>query len=406
MKTTDTLLDELSPDRFLPVAEPDLGPVEERMVTAAVKSGWVSSLGEYIGRFEEGFADFCGTKFGVSTSNGTAALHLSLLAGDIAPGDEVIVPAMTFVATAAAVVHAGATPVFVDCEPGIGTMDPAAVEAAISPRTRAMIPVHLFGHPADMNPLRDIAMRHGLLFIEDAAEAHGASYRGQTAGSLARAGCFSFYGNKIMTTGEGGMITSDDEDYVQRLRFLRDHAMDSNRRYWHSEIGYNYRLTNLQAALGVAQLSRLAEITAKRSRLLDTYRAIVDEMELPVTLNPSRDWADPAPWMVCAILNDEIEASRRGPILAHLYEAGVDTRTYFIPLNLLPPYQSFRSVNRVGGGELYESVKLGERGFVLPSSGALSVEDVRRVGLALKEGFLNAGVRTHRKTEKTGAASG
>lgn len=371
--------------RFLPVAEPDLSTLEEGMVLSAVRSGWVSSLGEYIGRFEDEFAEFCGTRFAVSTCNGTASLHLSLVASGIGPGDEVIVPALTFVATAAAVRHAGAIPVFVDCEPAIGTMDPLAVEAAITGKTRAIVPVHLFGHPADMDPIGELAAKHGLIVIEDAAEAHGAAYKGRVAGSLGRAGCFSFYGNKIMTTGEGGMITSDDEAFVKRARLLRDHAMDSERRYWHAEVGFNYRLTNPQAAMGVAQLARFSEISDRRQNVLQNYRETVEEMRLPVALNPVRDWAVPTPWLVCAILEPEVDSALRGKILSRLREMGIDTRSYFVPLNQLPPYEDCRTVNASGGPVLGETEYLASRGFNLPSSGALSKDDVRRVGSSLKK---------------------
>ncbi len=355
------------------------------MVLSAVRSGWVSSLGEYIGRFEEEFAEFCGTRFAVSTCNGTAALHLSLVASGVGPEDEVIVPALTFVATAAAVRHAGATPVFVDCEPDIGTMDPRAVAAAITSKTKAIVPVHLFGHPADMDPIAAIAAKHGLIVVEDAAEAHGAAYKGRVAGSLGLAGCFSFYGNKIMTTGEGGMITSDDEYFVKRVRLLRDHAMDSERRYWHAEVGYNYRLTNPQAAMGIAQLARFSEISDRRQHLLQNYRDIVEEMKLPVLLNPSRDWAVPTPWLVCAILEPTVDADCRDKILGRLRATGIDTRNYFVPLNQLPPYQDCRTVDASGGPRLGETENLASRGFNLPSSGALSKDDVRRVATALKK---------------------
>lgn len=355
------------------------------MVLSAVRSGWVSSLGEYIGRFEEEFAEFCGTRSAVSTCNGTAALHLTLVASGIGPGDEVIVPALTFVATAAVVRHAGAIPVFVDCVPDIGTMDPRAVEAAVTARTRAIIPVHLFGHPADMDPIAEIAAKHGLVVVEDAAEAHGATYKGRVTGSLGKAGCFSFYGNKIMTTGEGGMITSDDEALVKRVRLLRDHAMDSERRYWHAEVGFNYRLTNPQAAMGVAQLARFSEISDRRQQLLRNYRDTVEEMGIPVLLNPNRDWAVPTPWLICAILQPTVDERSRGKILGRLLETGIDTRNYFVPLNQLPPYQDCRTVDANGASRLGETEYLASRGFNLPSSGALSRDDVRRVGTALKK---------------------
>jgi hypothetical protein len=235
--------------KFLPVAEPDLGQLEEHYLLAAFRSGWISSLGEYLGRFEREFSAFCGVEHGVAVSNGTTGLHVALLAAGVGPGDEVILPALTFVATAAVVRHTGAEPVFVDSIPEIGTLDPAAVSRALSARTRAIIPVHLYGHPADMDPILEMARARKVLVIEDAAEAHGARYRGKPVGSLADAAVFSFYGNKILSTGEGGMVVTNLAELSQKVRLLKDHAMDPARRYWHPEVGYNYRMTKPPSAV-------------------------------------------------------------------------------------------------------------------------------------------------------------
>ena len=292
-----------APPVFLPVAEPDLGSLEESYVLDAVRSGWVSSIGPYVGRFESGFAEFTGVRHAVAVSNGTTAIHLALLAAGVGPGDEVVVPALTFVATAAAVRHAGAEPVFVDSEPGVGTMDPAALARALSPRTKAVIPVHLYGNAADMDPILELARKRGLFVIEDAAEAHGAKDRGRIVGSMGHVGVFSFYGNKILTTGEGGAVVTDDDALAVRVRFLKDHAMDPSRRYWHPEVGYNYRMTNVQAALGCAQLERYGELTAKRQRVLDLYREAFADTS--ISINPGRPWSTPVPWLVCALLREE-----------------------------------------------------------------------------------------------------
>jgi perosamine synthetase len=375
---------------FLPVAEPDLGALEEELVLEAVRSGWVSSLGRFVTEFETSFAAFCGVKHGVATSNGTTALHLCLAAMGIGAGDEVIVPSLTFVATAAAVRHAGATPVFVDCEPEIGTIDAALLERAITPKTRAIIVVHLFGHPANMDPVVAIAKAHGLRVIEDAAEAHGATYKGRRVGDLADASCFSFYGNKVITTGEGGMVLTNEEQLMKRLRLLRDHAMDPTRRYWHAEVGFNYRLTNPLAALGVAQLRRFAEIAGKRQRVLDTYRRLCSEAGLDIKLNPRRSWAEPIPWLVCAILPADSPAGLRESACDALRSAGVDTRPYFIPLHTLPPYREYRRIGR-DGSQLSETESLASRGFNLPSSGSLNERDVSRVVDSLKAAMESQG---------------
>jgi perosamine synthetase len=362
---------------FIPVAEPDLGPLEERYLLEAFRSGWVSSIGAYVDRFEAAFAAFCGVRHAVAVSNGTAALHVALLAAGVSPGDEVIVPALTFVATAAAVRHAGAEPVFVDSEPEIGTLDPAAVERAVGPRTKAIVPVHLYGHPADMDPILRIARQANLAVVEDAAEAHGASYKGRRVGSLGDLATFSFYGNKILTTGEGGMVVTADKALADRVRFLKDHAMDPQRRYWHPEVGYNYRMTNLQAALGLAQLERFADLCAGRQAVLDLYREIFRGLP-EVRFNPARDWASPVPWLVCALLSERADAAKRDALMARLKSGGVDSRPYFHPVSAMPPYAGCRRVGADGDG-LPVAEKLSGRGMNLPSLIRLARQDVVRV---------------------------
>jgi perosamine synthetase len=367
----------MKPNSMLPVAEPDLGPLEEQYLLEAFRSGWISSMGAFAGRFEEAFAAFCGTRHAVSVSNGTVALHLALVAAGVGPGDEVIVPSLTFVATAAAVVHAGAAPVFVDSEPDIGTMDARAVERAVTPRTKAIIPVHLYGHPADMDPILALAKDRRLTVIEDAAEAHGATYKGCTVGSLGHLATFSFYGNKILTTGEGGMVVTSDTALAQRLRLLKDHAMDSERRYWHPKVGYNYRMTNLQAALGCAQLERFEELCRRRQRVLDLYRdAFVDRPA--IRFNPSRGWATPVPWLVCAIMPDGCSREDRDLLIANLRQAGIDSRPYFHLLSDMPPYIRFRQISAEGDG-LPIAESLSARGLNLPSVGWLDAGDLQRV---------------------------
>lgn len=344
------------------LAEPDIGPLELEYVTRAVKSGWISSIGEFIGRFEKGIADLCEVKYGVAVSNGTAALHLALVSLGIGPGDEVIVPALTFVATAAAVIHAGATPVFIDSEPETYNMDPQAVRAAITGRTRAVIVVHLYGHPVDMDPILELIQKRDCVIIEDAAEAHGASYRTQKVGSIGRVGTFSFYGNKILTTGEGGAVVTNDESLANRMRFLKDHAMDSQRRYWHPEVGYNYRMTNIQAAMGCAQIERFNSIIEKRQRLIDAYRERLSD--LPVRINPSEDWANPAPWLTTMLLPHGVRANG---LANELRNAGIDSRPFFVPLDIMPPYKKCRSVTGEGDSGCPVAYDLHERGIILPT---------------------------------------
>jgi perosamine synthetase len=359
---------------LIPVSQPSISELEISYVTDAVKSGWVSSLGTYIEDFERSFAEFCGTKYALTVSNGTTGLHLALLAVGIGPGDEVIIPDLTFIATANAIAYTGARPVMVDIEPETLCLDPGAVERAITPRTRAIIPVHLYGHPAAMDAINAIASKHDLVVIEDAAEAHGARYRGKRVGSLGRCGVFSFYGNKIITTGEGGMITTNDEVLCQTAKRLRDHAMHPKRRYWHAEIGYNYRMTNLQAALGMAQLQRIDEFSRRRRQIMAWYRAGLGH-HADLRLNCEASWATNAYWMVCLEVDGMNETSRQN-LMANLRSRGVDSRPYFYPISDMPMYPSADTpiVHRIS-----------PRGINLPTFVALSREQVDYICATVQE---------------------
>ncbi|HEX6063912.1 MAG TPA: DegT/DnrJ/EryC1/StrS family aminotransferase [Longimicrobiales bacterium] len=356
---------------MIPVSRPSLSPEDIQSVTDAVASGWVSSLGPHLERFEREFAEFCGVKHSVSTSNGTVALHLALKVLNIGAGDEVIVPDLTFVATANAVMLAGATPVIADVRASDWCIDPDAVERLISPRTRAIMPVHLYGHPCDMAALRAIAARHGLAIIEDAAEAHGAEYDGCRVGSLGDCGTFSFYGNKIITTGEGGMLTTNSDAIAERARFLRDHGMSKELRYWHTEVAYNYRMTNLQAALGASQLARIAEFLEQRDRILESYRRQLEPAG--ITMNPVSATVRPVNWITCALVPD-ITREQRDLIIAGLKEDGIDTRPFFYPLTALPMYA------REGNTVAHD---LSARGINLPTYPGLEDADITHIADAL-----------------------
>ena len=340
----------------------------------AVRSGWVSSAGAYLDRFEREFARATGTRHAIATSNGTTALHLALHALGLGPGDEVIVPALTFVASAHAVLMVGATPVLADVDPRTWCLDPLALERSLTPRTRAVMPVHLYGQPADMPAIGEIARRHGLMIVEDAAEAQGAHIRGELVGSIGDVGAFSFYGNKIMTTGEGGMVVTDDDRLAARLRFLKDHGMSPERRYFHTELAFNYRMTNLQAALGVAQLERIDWLVAQKRRIMSGYREHLAGRE-GVELNPSGIF-DGVFWMSCALLE------RRDRVAGALAERGIDTRPFFVTLTELPHLADCRRVGATEDGcPVAES--LSRRGLSLPSGCTLADEDVEHVSRTL-----------------------
>lgn len=339
---------------MIPVSQPSISQTELNYVTDAVKSGWVSSLGAYIDKFEERFADFCGTKYALTVSNGTVGLHLALVAYGVGVGDEVIVPDLTFVATANAVRMAQAKPIMVDVIRETYCIDPQQVVHAITPNTKAIIPVHLYGHPANMPALREIASAHKLHLIEDAAEAHGASIDNTMVGGLGDCAVFSFYGNKIITSGEGGMITTNDEALFLRLKYLRDHAMSKDVRYWHTEVGYNYRMTNMQAALGLAQLEQIDQFLVRRSLLLEQYRKLLEPHG--VECNPVSD-ARAVNWMTCAVV-DGLERAQRDHVIALMRARGVDARPFFYPISCLPMY---------GGSQNPVSSALSESGFNLPT---------------------------------------
>jgi perosamine synthetase len=351
---------------FIPVAEPLLGDKELAYVTDCVKSGWVSSLGKYVQDFEQQFAAYCGLRYGVATFNGTVALHLLAATLNLGPGDEVIMPSLTYVATANAMRYTGATPVFIDSERETWNIDPNAVEVAITPRTRAIIAVHLYGHPADMDPLQAIAAKHGLWLLEDAAEAHGALYKGRRVGSLSDAAIFSFYGNKIITTGEGGIIVTNNQAWAERAFFLENQGRYPENPYWHPELAYNYRMTNIQAAIGLAQLERIDEMLAIRCRNAAHYSRRLAEVP-GLTLPPCMPWASNVYWMYSVLVEDDFGLSR-DDLGVKLRQAGIETRPFFYPVHALPMYNT--------GQSLPVAEELSRRGLNLPSGATLMAEQI------------------------------
>ena len=357
---------------FIPISNIVLSHNEEEYVQDAVRSSWISSLGKYVTRFEEDFASYLGVAHAASVSNGTVALHLALKTLNVGPGDEVIVPSFTFAATINAVIHAGATPVLIDSLPHHWNLDHDEIEKAISPSTKAIIPVHLYGHPCDMEPILRLADKHGIYVIEDAAEAHGAEFSGRKVGGIGHIGCFSFYGNKVITTGEGGMCVTNDPQLDERMRKLRDHGMSKSRRYWHEEVGFNYRLTNLNAAVGVAQLEQVDAILARRAELAALYQAGLDGVRGLWTV-PMGNHGKKIDWMFCAFVGDDFPMDR-DTLMARLKEYNVDARPTFYPAHLMPPYQELKRV-----GELRNASRFGLNGINLPLYPVLADDDVRYI---------------------------
>jgi len=364
--------------RFIPVAAPMLVGNEKAYVMDCLESTWISSSGRYVEQFEAGFADFCRAKHAISCCNGTAALHLALMALGVGLGDEVIVPTLTFVATANAVTYCGARPVFVDSEPETWNIDPALIEAKITPRTKGIIVVHLYGHPADLDSILSIARRHGLFVVEDAAEAHGAEYKGRRVGAIGDIAAFSFYGNKIITTGEGGMVVTNDDRLANRIRQLKGQGMDPNRRYWFPMVGYNYRMTNVAAAIGVAQLEKIEWHLRQRLEVAKWYREQLAGIH-GVGYQCEKEWARHVYWMVSIVLDDDVSSSR-DEVMAHLQECGVESRPVFYPMHTLPPYQ--RSSQK---DDFPVAERIAQRGINLPTWAGLSKKDVQFVCQSLLE---------------------
>lgn len=363
--------------KYYPIATPILNGNEKKYVMDCLESTWISSNGSYLNQFEQQFASFCHTKHAIACSNGTTALHLALLAHGLGAGDEVIVPTLTFVATANAVTYCGATPVFVDADPETWNMDIASIERNISPRTKGIIAVHLYGHPADMDLIMDIASRHGLFVVEDAAEAIGAQYKGRMAGSLGHTATFSLFGNKIITTGEGGVLTTNDDQIAGRVRLLRGQGIDSTKKYWHPVIGYNYRMTNIQAAIGCAQLEKVDWHIQQRIRVAMYYYENLHE-DTRLTLPVQKVWAKNVYWMMSIVLKNQNEQARDN-LMIQLKEHGIETRPFFYPMHILPPYANQQPLS-----DFPVANSIAAQGFNLPSHGHLTLEDVQYICDTLK----------------------
>ncbi|HEV2251215.1 MAG TPA: DegT/DnrJ/EryC1/StrS family aminotransferase [Candidatus Limnocylindria bacterium] len=360
----------------IPVCEPALDGNELAYVADAVRSGWISSGGDYLKRFEDGFAEYVGVEHGIGTTNGTTALHLALAALGVGPGDEVIMPDFTMISSAFAVCYCGAMPVLVDADPETWNMDVAQIAARIGPRTKAIMAVHIYGHPTDMDPLVALAKDHGLAVLEDAAEAHGAEYKGRRCGSLGDLAAFSFYANKAITTGEGGMVVTSDARLADECRSLRNLAFPrtGGRVYRHDRIGFNYRMSNLQGALGLAQLERIdTYVAARRSHAARYSERLASSggLQLPV----ERSWARNSYWMYGVVLRDDARVGR-DELAAHLTADGIETRPFFQPMHEQPALIRY-GVRATGSYPVAE--RLAARGLYLPSGSDLADADIDRV---------------------------
>lgn len=363
--------------RRITVGHPALVGNEAAYVHECFKSEWISAGGPFVDRFEDAFARLIECEFAIATNSGTSALHLALVALGIGPGDEVIVPTMTFVATVNTVAYCRATPVFVDSvRPSLG-MDVRQVEAAITHRTKAILPVHLYGHPADIGPLLLLGRRYGIPIVEDAAEALGAKYHGRPVGALGTCGAFSFFGNKMITTGQGGMVTTNDSDLAQRMCVYREQGRDPRRHYWASLIGYNYRMTNIEAAIGLAQLEKIDFHVSARASVALWYAEQLADLQDVIQLPVAEPGNEHSFWMYAI----EFRASSgidRDAVIAGLAERKIETRPAFYPVHTMPPY--YRPDLSFPIAEEFS-----RNGLCLPTHALISEDDVRYVVEQLRE---------------------
>lgn len=365
---------------MIPVCEPWIAPRDIALAHDALASGWVSSAGRYLDLFEERWASFCGMPYGVAVSNGSTALDIAVALLDLEPGDEVLMPTFTIISPAQSVVRAGGVPVLVDSDPVTWQMDAGQIAARITPRTRAILVVHIYGHPADMDPILAVAESHGLTVIEDAAEAHGAEYRGRRCGGLGHISTFSFYANKLVTTGEGGMVLVRTRRHAERARRLRNLCLGSDRRFRHESLGYNYRLTNVQAAVGVGQIERLEETIARKRAIARRYAEALADLpgiRLPVEMPGAKS----VYWVYGIVLEPERGIAAE-PVMSALAARGVETRPFFWCMHEQPVFRrmGFFEADRHPVAE-----HLARCGFYIPNGLTLAPAEQERVIAAVRE---------------------
>ncbi|PKP62177.1 aminotransferase DegT [Candidatus Atribacteria bacterium HGW-Atribacteria-1] len=367
---------------MIPVNEPLIGKKELEYVTDCLKTGWISSAGKYIEQFENKWAEYCGKKFGIAVSNGTVALEAAVKCFDFEPDSEIIMPTFTIISCASAIVFNKCVPVLVDCDPETWTIDVSQIEEKITKKTKAIMPVHIYGHPCDMDPIINLAKKYNLKIIEDAAEAHGAEYKGKKCGSFGDISCFSFYANKIITTGEGGMILTDSEQYAEKARSIRNLCFKKDPRFYHTELGSNFRLTNVQAAIGLAQVERIDEPVEKKIWIGKSYTEKLKNikgLQLPV----EKEWAKNVYWMYGLVL--EAETGHNAVIFAKaLKEKGVDTRPFFLGMHEQSVFHNMGLFN----DEHYPiSENIAKQGLYLPSGLTLTGKEIEMVCNSVK-GFI------------------
>ena len=366
---------------FIPVNEPLLTGNEKKYLNECIETSWISSEGPFVKQFEESYAEKVSRKYGIAVCNGSAALDIAVRALNIGPGDEVILPAFTIISCAAAIVRAGAIPVVVDSDPRYWNMDVEQIEEKITARTKAIMVVHIYGLPVDMDPVIGLAKQRNLKIIEDAAEAHGLAYKGKPCGSFGDISTFSFYPNKLVTCGEGGMVLADDAELAERCRSLRNLCFQAHQRFVHEELGWNYRMSNLQAALGLAQLEQLDFFVEKKRHIGARYAELLDglqDIRLPV---PKTEFADNIYWVYGVVLGPDIPFDAKAA-MRRLKEQGIGTRPFFWPMHLQPVFRKMRLFSDTA---CPTAENLAQRGIYIPSGLALKEEQLERVAQAMRE---------------------
>jgi perosamine synthetase len=365
---------------MIPVCEPNITPHDIKLVNDALTSGWISSAGKYLDLFEERWAEYCGMPFGIAVSNGSTALDIAVDLLGLEAGDEVIMPTFTIISPAQSVVRAGGIPVLVDSDPVTWQMDTAQIEAKITSRTKAIMVVHIYGHSADMDPIMALSEKYGLTVIEDAAEVHGADYKGRRCGGIGHISTFSFYANKLVTTGEGGMVLVRSREHADRARLLRNLCFQPDRRFYHETLGYNYRMTNVQAAMGVGQAERIAETVKRKREIAHAYSAAfsgIPAIQLPVEM----PWAHNVYWVYGIVLGDErgIDAIR---IMSQLRGRGIETRPFFLGMHEQPVFQG---MGLFCGQRYPVAERLARKGFYIPNGLTMTDGQIAEVADAVRE---------------------
>ncbi len=354
---------------------PNVGELEKQYINDAIDRGFVSTFGPLVAEFEEKFAALLNIKNGVSAQSGTAAIHIALHELGIGKDDEVIVPASTFIATVNPIIYVGAKPVFVDADLNTWNMDPWAIEKNITKKTKAILLVHLYGNPCDMDAIMKIAKKNKLFVIEDATESLGSKYKGKYTGTFGDLGCFSFNGNKTITTGGGGMVVGNDEERMAHIKFLVNQAREDKKGYYHPEVGFNYRMTNIEAALGLAQLERLGAFLSKKRSFVQIYRSELKKVPA-IRFQEECDGAESIPWLTCATFESITDMDL---LQKKLKEKGIPTRRVFMPITNFPPYKKFKIEECANAEHIYE------KGLCLPGSTVNSEDDIRYVCRTIKE---------------------